>query len=444
MRPNKDQKSSQTDLFRNRLENIIDMRHELVALSNKIDWQRLDEEFAKHYIDFGRPGIKVRLMVGLHLLKYMYALSDESVCEAWRENPYYQYFCGEEFFQHKLPIERSSMTHFRNRVGDESLEVVLQESLRIAYETGALRLRDTARVVVDTTVQPKAISFPTDSKLRYKAIKELVDLAKSQEVDLRQSYLRVGKTALIMSGRYRHAKQLKRAKKAEKKLKTWLGRVIRDIRRKIDGNDQLEQVFAASLSKATKIWHQQRTCKNKILSWHAPEVECIGKGKADKPYEFGCKVSVATNVNPAPGGNFVLHVKALHGNPYDGHTLKGAIDNIEAIVGRAPERIYVDKGYRGHNYENTMVVYKSGQKRGIHGTIKRELKRRTVVEPIIGHLKHDCLMVKNYLHKEVGDRINAVMAGIGYNFRKLLAWFRKLFCTLLQMLLFYQIIKNLT
>jgi IS5 family transposase len=429
MRPTKESPISQIDLFRNQLDNIICLRHELVVLAGKIDWARLDEEFGQYYAEIGRPGIKIRLMVGLHLLKYMYALSDEEVCARWRENPYYQYFCGEKYFQHDLPIERSSMTHFRKRVGDKSLELILQESLRIAHESGALKLSDTAKVAVDTTVQSKAISFPTDAKLRYKALKRLGELVKEHDIALRQSYVRVGKTALIMSGRYRHAKQMKRAKKMEKRLKTWLGRVIRDIRRKIDGNEQLEQVFAEPLSKATTIWHQQRHDKNKLLSWHAPEVECIGKGKSHKPYEFGCKVSIATNVNKAAGGHFVLHVNAVHGNPFDGHTLQQAVDNIADIVGRAPKRIYVDRGYQGHNYEDKAMVFKSGQKRGVHGAIRKELRRRTVIEPVIGHLKADCLMGRNHLRGVTGDRVNALFAGIGYNLRRLLAWFRKLFYT---------------
>jgi IS5 family transposase len=437
MKPQKNINTSQIDLFRSRLESIIDMRHELVILANKIDWNYLDQEFGQYYANFGRPGASIRLMIGLHLLKYIYALSDEVVCQLWRENPYYQYFCGEEYFQHKFPIERSSMSHFRDRVGDQSLEKLLQESLRIAYNSGALRIEDTERVAIDTTVQEKAISYPTDSKLRYKAIKELAKLAKEHGLNLRQSYLRVGKVAVMMSGRYRHAKQMKRAKKCERKLKTWLGRIIRDTHRKIEGNESLEQKFASALSKATKIWHQQKHDNNKLLSWHAPEVECISKGKTKNPYEFGCKVSVATNVNPAPGGNFIFHIRAIHGNPYDGHTLGAAVADIERIIGKAPNRIYVDKGYQGHNYEEKHQVFKSGQKRGVNGQIKRELRRRTVIEPIIGHIKSDCLLARNHLHKAIGDRVNALFAGIGYNFRRILSWIRRLCSSLLQIVIFF-------
>jgi IS5 family transposase len=183
-------------------------------------------------------------------------------------------------------------------------------------------------VVVDTTVQEKAITFPTDAKLRYKAIMSLVKLSKKNGIKLRQSYLRVGKTALVKSGRYRHAKQMKRARKVEKKLQTWLGRIIREIERNTANNLALKNIFKDALTKATVIHQQQKSDTHKLYSWHAPEVECISKGKAHKPYEFGCKVSITTHVNSAPAGHFVLHAKAFHDRPYDGHTLNSCTERI--------------------------------------------------------------------------------------------------------------------
>ena len=227
--------------------------------------------------------------------------------------------------------------------------------------------------------------------------------------------------------RYRHAKQMKRAKKAEKKLNTWLGRVIRDIDRKLVWHDDLRAVFAESMEKAQKIYTQQKKDTQKIYSWHAPEVECISKGKAHKPYEFGCKVSITANLHAAPAGHFVLHAKAFHGAPYDGHTLNQVIDELETQTGITVERTYVDKGYRGHKHPKKNRVFISGQKRGVTAAIKKELRRRSAVEPLIGHLKNEGRLGRNYLHGKVGDQINALMVSAGYNFRLILKWLRFLF-----------------
>lgn len=430
MRPPKHKENKNQDLFRNRLDSIIDMDHELVILSKFIDWQRLDEHFGQYFSENGRPGIPSRMMIGLQLLKQIHSLSDEEVCKRWVENPYFQYFCGETFFQHKFPIERSSMTHWRKRVGEESLVALLQESLVVALKTKALKPQDLTKISVDTTVQEKAVTFPTDAKLHYKAIEKLGEAAKAEGIELRQSYLRVAKESLIMIGRYRHAKQMKRAKKAMKKLHTYLGRVIRDVERKSpEMSDDLLEAFL----KANRIYNQKTHDKNKLLSWHAPEVECISKGKAHKPYEFGCKVSVITTCKPSKAGHFVLQSKALHGNPYDGHTLKGAIDQYVQDMGVMPKRIFVDKGYRGHDPSLKFNVFKSGQKR-LAPQIKKEMKRRSVIEAVIGHLKNDGHLGRNYLKGRFGDKINAIFAGIGHNFRLLLKWIRDLLFFILYMI----------
>ncbi len=427
MRPKHLEKAQMDDLFRNRLDNIINMHHELVILSSSIDWHFLDMKVSVFYATAGRPGIPARLMVGLHILKQMYNLSDESVCERWICDPYFQYFCGEEYFQHQFPIERSSMTHFRKRVGEEFCIALMQESLNTAHKLGALETQQMERVIADTTVQPKAITFPTDAKLYYKGIIKLAHLAKKNKVSLRQSYRRVGKKLLAASCRYRHAKQMKRARNAENKLRIRLGRMIRDIQRKIADNEALKPIFFESLSKAERIYSQKKTDSNKLYSWHAPEVVCISKGKAHKPYEFGCKVSITTHVNPAPAGHFVLHAKALPGQPYDGHTLKQVMAEYETQMGIEPKRIYVDKGYRGHDYPKKYRVYKSGQKRGLSATIQKELKRRSAVEPLIGHLKNDGRMGRNYLQGILGDSMNALMVSAGYNFKLILRWLKLLF-----------------
>jgi len=438
MKPRAHHETGQTDLFKARLDQIIDMGHELVRLALTIDWAFLETSFGAAYSDVpGQPPLATRLMAGLSILKHTFNLSDEALCARWLESPYFQYFCGEEFFRHKLPFDRSSMTRWRQRMGEEKLIALLQESLAVAAKTKALRLSDLREAVVDTTVQEKAVAFPTDAKLCHRARERLVRLAKRHSVRLRQSYARVGKFALIKHQRYAHAKQFKRAKRSLKTLKTYLGRVMRDIERAIAKEPALNAPFRRELYLAGRVLAQKRGERGrKVYSLHAPEVECIGKGKAHKPYEFGVKVSVATPVRRSPGGQFVLHAKALPGNPYDGHTLETVIPAIEQTTGAALSRILADAGYKGHNAppSHKMRVYTQGQKRGVTKAIKKLMKRRAAAEPVIGHVKEDHRMGRNFLAHAAGDAINAVLAAAGYNFRRVLTWLRLLLawiiCTL--------------
>ena len=426
MRPRERNETGEQDLFRSRLDQIIDMKHPLVTLGRTVDWSFLEERFGEVYTDDpGRPPLPTRLMAGLAILKHTYDLSDEVLCERWVENPYYQHFCGEEFFQHRLVFDRSSLTRWRNRMGEERLAALIQESLSVATRTKAIKPSELSRVIVDTTVQPKNVMFPTDAKLLNRAREKLVQLAKLHAVPLRQSYARVGKFALIQHQRYAHAKQFKRANRALRKLRTYLGRVIRDVGRKIEGSGALEAAFTKLLALARRVRDQKQHQRGpKVYSLHAPEVECIGKGKAHRPYEFGVKVSVATTIGHAKGGQFVTHVKALPGNPYDGHTLATVIPDMEALIGNVIARLLADKGYRGHNAppDYRFRVFISGQKRGVTPRIKRELRRRAAVEPVIGHLKAEHRMGRNYLWFRQGDAANAVLAAAGYNFRRLIRW----------------------
>lgn len=426
----------QDDLFRASLEAIINLRHPLVRLAAEINWDFLAKRFSSVCrIGPGQPPLPTRLVAGLFILKHMHNLSDEALCDRWVENPYFQHFCGEAVFQHQLPFDRSSLTRWRQRLGEEQIAALLQESLSVAHRTGAIESKDLERVVVDTTVQEKAIAHPTDARLTHRAIEKLVDLAKLKGVKLRQSYLRLAKRAAIMVGRYTHAHQFKRARRELKFLRTRLGRVIRDIRHKIEGDPALEERFGPLLDLALRVRHQeQRQRGPKVYSLHAPEVECIGKGKARAPYEFGCKVSIITPVTAPKGGQFVLHAKALHGNPYDGHTLGPVIADLEILTGVAVSRIHGDKGYRGHNYPDRFKVWISGQARRVTQVIRREMRRRAAVEPVIGHLKDDHRMRRNHLKGREGDRINAVLAAAGYNFSLLLRWFRRLLRALLLIL----------
>jgi IS5 family transposase len=319
-------------------------------------------------------------------------------------------------------------------MGEERLVALIQESLCVATRTGAAKPADFRQVVIDTTVQEKAIAFPTDARLMQRARERLVRLAKEHGVRLRQSYARVGKIALIKHQRYAHAKQFKRANKALRRLRTMLGRVVRDIGRKIGGRPELAEVFALPLSLARRVRDQrQRERGRKIYSLHAPEVECIGKGKVHKPYEFGVKVSVATPLDRCRGGQFVAHVKALPGNPYDGHTLAAVIPDIERTIGAELDRMVTDAGYRGHNAprEKRFKVYVAGQKRGLSAAIKRAFRRRAAVEPTIGHLKNEHRMGRNRLAGRHGDAANAVLAAAGYNFSLLLRWLALLLSAIL-------------
>lgn len=285
--------------------------------------------------------------------------------------------------------------------------------------------------------------FPTDARLINRARERLVRQAQQCGVRLRQSYRRVGKLALIKHQRYAHAKQFKRANRALRKLRTYLGRVIRDIRRNTVGNERMHDAFLRPLYLAERVLLQDRRQRGrKVYSLHAPEVECIGKGKAHRPYEFGVKVSVATPVKHSAGGQFVTHVAALPGNPYDGHTLAKVIPAIEALVGNVLDRIVADAGYRGHNAppDYKFKVYTAGQKRRVTEQIKRDFKRRAAIEPVIGHLKDDHRMGRNYLAHSSGDAINAVLAAAAYNFRRLIAWLRLL---LLRILLFFSPVVQL-
>ena len=415
----------ETDMFRNRLDNMIDMRHELVRLAGLIDWTRFDEAFGSLYAEKGRPGLPTRLMVGLHLLKHARGISDEQVCAQWIENAYFQFFCGETYFQTRLPLDRTSMSVWRGRIGADKLEVLLAETLAAATRAKAVDKSQMQRVTIDTTAQTKAVAHPTDSHLLLRAIEWLNKLAKQQGVNLRQSYLRLATRARREVGRLIHGRGHKQAMRFLRKMRTWTGRLVRDIERKIEGQPEMQEACAPKLERVKQLLAQRPDDKNKIYALHAPEVECIAKGKARTRYEFGVKVSIAVTNARADGGQFVVGIRAVPGLPYDGHTLKDQIAQVERLTGMVVTRAYVDKGYRGHGLRSPDIhVSQSTAKRT--PTIKRELRRRSAIEPIIGHAKSDGLLERNHLAGATGDAINAILVGAGHNIRLLLAWLRRL------------------
>lgn len=309
------------------------------------------------------------------------------------------------------------MTRWRKRIGPEGLEQMLKASVEVALDTGVAKPSSLERISVDTTVQPKAIAHPTDSRLYLKAIQILVHQAKRHGIVLRQSHTRLAKAVAVRAGRYAHAKQFRRMRRELKRLRTYLGRVFRDIGRKIAGNGELEARFARQLGLVERLLAQKPKDSNKLYSLHAPEVVCISKGKARTPYEFGCKVGIATTNREG----LVLAAKSFEGNPYDGHTLAATVDQAVEIGGVDPERIYVDKGYRGHDYAGSGSVMIAGSKRGLTATMKRELKRRSAIEATIGHMKTDGRLDRNFLLGHAGGAINALLVAAAHNLRLILA-----------------------
>ncbi len=429
--------SEQPELFRSALVNLVDRRHPLVRLAGLIDWERFATAFGPLYREgVGRPGLPTRLMVGLHLIKHLDGLSDEAVCARFLDSPYVQLFCGETHFQHALPLDRSSMSRWRKRIGAERLELLLAETLAAAQRAGAAEPKHFERVTIDTTVQPKAVTHPTDSKLLHRGVELLGRLARRHGITLRQSYARVSTHARREVARLIHRGRHREAERVVRRMRTWLGRLVRDITRKIAGAaEAVRTAFATPLERIARLLRQRREDRGreKLYALHAPEVECIGKGKARTRFEFGVKVSLATTNRAAPGGQFVLGARALPGNPFDGHTLAAQIAQTERITGVPVERAYVDRGYRGHDADKQRVFI-SGQKRGVTPTIRRELRRRAGIEPVIGHMKSDGHLGRNFLAGTAGDAINVILAAAGHNLRLLRAWLIRLLAVLLSLL----------
>jgi transposase, IS5 family len=412
----------QRELFQVELEQIIDRHHRLVQLGMRIDWVWFEELLgAAYHPTQGAPGISTRLMVALHYLKYQHDLSDENVLAPWVENPYWQQFSGERYFQHRVPIEPSSMTRWRQRLGEAGAEQMLRVTIETGIKMGTIRRAQLKRINVDTTVQTKAIRFPTDARLYNRCRQRLVKMARQQGLTITQSYEHVGRRLLMQSSRYAHARQMKRARACTRKLRTQLGRVMREIERQIT---EPTEKLAKMLETGRRIHAQQRHDKNKVYSVHEPEVECIAKGKAGKQYEFGNKVSVAVTSR----GGWLVGARSFTGNPYDGHTLAAQIKQVNSMIGERVGEVHVDMGYRGHDYEGKVTVHVDKRRRGrTPRPLWRWMKRRAAVEPSIGHLKSEHRLERNRLKGVAGNALNAILSAAAMNFHKLLgAFWRKL------------------
>jgi IS5 family transposase len=405
-----------------RLSKQLNPSHPLCLLAELVEWEELEEEFGTLYSEGNsRPPKPIRLMTGLLMLQHMSGLSDEQTVRHWIENPYWQYFTGFDILQWKPPIDPSLLSYFRKRIGKKGLERILEETIRMAIDAGFISIKNLSDVIVDTTVMEKNIAYPTDARLYFKMIEKMIKMARRTGVAYRQSYKHVTKSLLAEVGRHLHAKQMKRAKKKIKKLKTILRRVYIDIRRRLQDKPDLKALFNPLFVKADKLLHTDPKSSKKVYSIHESDVQCLSKGKARIRYEFGCKASVVVTHKQG----LALSCQALKGHPYDGHTLKEALADAEQRSGHKIERAVVDKGYKGHNVTH-VIVYKSGQKKGVKTTaIKRFIKRRQAIEPHIGHMKSEGKLRRNFLKGFFGDQINAILCGVGHNLRLLFNFFQK-------------------
>ena len=340
----------------------------------------------------------------------------------WVENPYWQYFCGELYLQTEAPIDPSSLTRWRKRIGEEGVETLLMVTIEAARRGGIVRASSVDRVIVDTTVMPKAIAYPTDSRLLEKSRQHLVRAAEAHGMALRQNYNRVAPRLAAQIGRYAHAKQFKRMKKALRTLRIRVGRIQREVTRQLVSLPAQAQAKVSDLLARTgRILAQTRKDKDKLYALHAPEVECIAKGKARTPYEFGVKVSVATTLKEG----LVVGMRSMPGNPYDGHTLEETLEQVSILADHKPTTAIVDKGYRGVELVGVHIL-RSGQKRGITRSLRAMIHRRSAIEPAIGHMKMDGRLARNPLKGALGDALHAVMCGAGHNLRLILAKLRLL------------------
>ena len=420
----------QDDLFQSRLSEILNPREPFFVLSHQLPWDYFEEEFSLLFSGYkGQPPKPIRLMVGLLMIQHMENLSDEAVVERWVQNPYWQFFCGYDFLQWKCPIDPSSLVRWRKRLGPEGLDKILCATIHTAVHTQAVKKKDLERVIADTTVMETNTAYPTDSRLLNEARKKLVKQAKDAGLSLRQSYKRVGDRLAWQVSRYAHAKQFKRMKKGVKKLKTLLGRTIRDIERQIAGTPSLQDKFCELLELSHRLLGQTKESSDKLYSLHAPHTQCISKGKAHKRYEFGTKVSLLVTHKQG----LALSSRALKGNPYDGHTLKESLEHAEGLTFCPITRGFVDKGYRKHGVEDK-EIFMSGQKKGMTRALRNQLKRRSAIEPHIGHMKSEGKLRRNMLKGFVGDQMNAILCAIGHNLRLILNHIKLIFMLILKMI----------
>ena len=403
----------QKHMFLPNLVELVNPEHELSLLAGKLDWDGIESGFASLYSDVGCRAKPIRLMVGLLILKQMYDLADETVMLEWVSNPYFQYFCGETVFQWKFPCDPSDLVHFRHRIGESGVEKILAASISIHGEK--VLSEDTS---IDTTVQPKSITYPTDTKLAVKIIEKSRRIADAENVDLRQGYKFVVKN-LLRTANSRSPKAAKKRAAARRKIKTIAGRIVRDLGRKLSGTGLVKHEETITIFE--KVLAQRRDDREKIYSLHALEVACIAKGKTHKKYEFGSKVSFSTTQK----SNVIVAAVNFKGNPNDNKTLEKTLDQQERLTGVRAKKAFVDRGYKTREIGGTLVqapTNGNGKTKYEKGKLRNSFRRRAAIEPIIGHTKSDFGLGRNYLKGESGDAINAILAAAAFNFK---SWTRK-------------------
>lgn len=409
-------KTPQLNIFKVPLLSFIRKDHELCLLAEKINWDSVENDFMEYYcLDNGRPSIPIRKIVGVILLRRMFNLSDENVVDKWKENPYWQYFCGEVNFQHDSPFDPTELIKFRKRIGETGAEKILKLSIDL-FESKEVEEKE---VLIDSTVQEKNITFPTDTKLQKKIIEKCRDIAQAEGIKLRQSYARTLKQLMIDQRFRTHPRRKKKAKAAARKIRTIAGRLVRDIERKLN-REQLAK-YAGDLHVFKMILQQEKGSKDKIYSLHELGVKCIAKGKEAKKYEFGNKSSIVkTKIS-----GIIVGAIGFKGNPYDGHTLEPQLEQVKRLTGKLPRVAIVDRGYRGRKNLGSVEII-SPKKLPSSATAYRKRKMRKCfraragIEPVIGHIKHDHRMKRNYLSGDIGDNINTMLAAAGFNLMKML------------------------
>lgn len=448
--------SDAADFFRSRLDQMIDLRHPLAVLASRMPWQEIEASIAHAFAKkvragkkiededlfgsvagtvgggvspAGRPRVPLRLMISLLYLKHAFNESDEGVVERWSETPTWQYFSGLDYFEHRWPCDPSLLVRFRRTLGEEGVEALLSQTISVAVQLKLIARRDLATVIVDSTVQEKAIAYPTDIRMLETARSKLVEAAKTHGIELKQTYAKEGRELSAKAGRYAHARQFRRMRRAIKRQRTIVGRLQREVERRATPGalDALRE----TLTKARRVIAQTAQKKTrdaasgKMYSWHAPEVRCFSKGKARTPFEFGAKVGLAITVR----GNLIVGARAYSGAPYDGHTLHEQIEQASILMQDSagkPSKAVVDLGYRGVEADNPgLAITHRGKAKSLSPEDRKLLKRRNAIEPVFGHLKADHRMDRCHLKGETGDRLHAVLCAAGYNLRWLLRMIAK-------------------
>lgn len=410
----KSKDQTQRDIFNPLLSDFIDNGHELVLLANKIDWKYFEKEFSSLYSTVGQSSMPVRLMVGCLMLKRIYNLGDETLVEAWIMNPYMQYFCGENTFQHKFPCDPSDFVHFRKRIGEDGIQKIFVYSVKLHGKDAQSKI-----VLSDTTVQENNTTFPTDSKLAKKIIDNCNKIAEKEGLNQRQSYKRVSKQLLRDTFNSKHPKRKKKARKAQSHLITIAGRLVRELEREL--KSEILKIYQLELEKYKQILSQEKYDKNKIYSIHKPFTACIAKGKAHKTYEFGNKIGLMLT----PKSLVVIGIEAFEGNPHDSKTIEPLLDQIKGKLEYLPEEVVYDRGGRGQKEINGVSIVTPGKPLKRDSQYQKQKKRnkfrrRAAIEPVIGHLKSNFRMGQNYLKGEKSPRINAFLAATGWNLKKLM------------------------